>query len=609
MYNEVKKFPKRVLDHISQGLPITAHNAEFEKWLFDFVVAPDYGFDAPAITQWRCSMAMSLASGFAGGLDTATHQIGLTDGKHKAGTRLIKEYCAPGFLTAFKQGDAELMREYCIGDVDLMRLLVQSCRPLTDDEWYEYHLNMRINERGLPIDALFCDQALGYANEVADDANHHISNLTGGVMTKSTQRTARDEWLFPKLTEHQMRLLEVHKKGEKKLSLDSDHRQYLLNCEDLDPDARELLDYINDAGSAALKKYSVAHHQNVRGRVHNTFLWNGAGRTGRFSGKGMQPHNFRRDVFGDNHAEALIADIKQQKEIDNPATTLARLLRAMIKSDKGLYWVDWSAVEGRVAAWAAQSTWGEVKLDLYREGRDVYVVTTSKMFHITEAEVDSDLRQSGKIAELSLQFGGGTGALIGMAKNYGVHFGQDEAQSIVDRWRLTNPWATAIWAEYQKAIDMAVKNPDHSFDAGRVTLQSDGERFLWMRLPSGRLLAYPFPKMENYFTPWDEERFGPTFQTHFQPAAGEPPLRNYARGALLFQNSVQAIAADLLREALIEADLGGLTIVGHVHDEIIGEGPETDGETLNKIMLEMPDWAKGLPLATGGVKYGTRYGK
>ena len=114
--------------------------------------------------------------------------------------------------------------------------------------------------------------------------------------------------------------------------------------------------------------------------------------------------------------------------------------------------------------------------------------------------------------------------------------------------------------------------------------------------------------MENYFTPWDEERFGPTFQTHFQPAAGEPPLRNYARGALLFQNSVQAIAADLLREALIEADLGG-TIVGHVHDEIIGEGPETDGETLNKIMLEMPDWAKGLPLATGGVKYGTRYGK
>ena len=62
----------------------------------------------------------------------------------------------------------------------------------------------------------FCDAALTYTREVADDANEQISILTGGAMTKATQRNARDAWLFPKLTPYQMKLLEVYKKGEKK---------------------------------------------------------------------------------------------------------------------------------------------------------------------------------------------------------------------------------------------------------------------------------------------------------------------------------------------------------------------------------------------------------
>ena len=110
-------------------------------------------------------------------------------------------------------------------------------------------------------------------------------------------------------------------------------------------------------------------------------------------------------------------------------------------------------------------------------------------------------------------------------------------------------------------------------------------------------------------TPWGEERVGATFQSHFKPTAGEPPIRMHARGALLFQNSVQAVAADCLREALVEAHDEELNIVGHVHDEIIGVGPRSDGERLNKIMLTRPWWSDGLPLATGGVKSGMRYGK
>ena len=601
-------FPKEVTDYIATGGPITAHNAEFERHLFEWVIGPDYGFDAPKLTQWRCSLVQALANGFPAGLDAGAVAVGLPYRKHAQGTRLLNEYCKTGHLKEFKPGDAELMRDYNVSDVEVMRALVKVLRPISDAEWEEYHLNCRINERGIPVDVPFCEAALAYTHEVADDANRAISDLTDGMMTKSTQRKARDAWLFPRLTADQMKLLEVYKKGEKKISLDQDHRGYLLGCDDLDPGARELLEYINNAGSSALKKFAVAAHTQVAGRVHNTFVWNGAGRTGRFSGKGLQPHNIRRDVFEDDEAQALIARVIAKDELDGPAETMARLLRAMVYSEKGLYWVDWSAIEGRVAPWLSHRPAGERKLDLYRQERDVYVVTASDMFGVAEDDVGSELRQSGKIAELSLQYGGGANALIGMAKNYGVTFSQEEGKDITFKWRAVNPWATEIWSDYDAAIENAVLNPGVEFEVGRVTYLSD-EAYLWCRLPSERILAYPRPRRELYTTPWGEERVGVTFQTHFKPAAGEDPIRLHARGALLFQNTVQAVAADCLREALLEADDAGLGIIGHVHDEIIGEGPPEDGEKLNEIMLQLPWWADGLPLATGGVTTGERYGK
>lgn len=608
-HNSFTPFPQKVIDHFLSGGLVMAHSAAFEMHIFNLVLARTHKTRPPDLGQWRCSTAMALANGFAGGLDALAAGLDLHHRKHADGTRLIKEYCCPGHLTQFKPGDADRMKQYNIDDVEVMRAAVKCLRPLTDEEWEEYALNCRINDRGLPIDVAFCDAALGYTHEVMDDANRQISELTGGLMTKATQRNARDEWLFPKLTAPQMKLLEVYKKGVKKISLDQDHRRYLLECEDLDYDARRLLEYIDNAGSSALKKFAVAAHQHVAGRVHNTFLWNGAGRTGRFSGKNLQPHNIRRDVFNPVEAEALIKDIREGFEIDAPADTMARLLRAMIASDEGLYWVDWSSIEGRVAPWLSNTGSGIKKLDLFREGRDIYVVTAADMFGVPESEVDNDFRQSGKIAELSLQFGGSHNALIGMAKNYGITFEEEDARDIVTKWRRANPWAEQIWAEYDTAITQAVLHPGVDVPVGRVIFHSDGHNFLWCRLPSERLLSYLKPKFEAYMTPWGEERIGATFQSHFKPAAGEPPIRVHARGALLFQNTVQAVAADCLREALVLADEDGLAIVGSVHDEILGIGPRSDGELLNKIMLEQPWWADGLPIATSGVKSGKRYGK
>jgi len=195
-----------------------------------------------------------------------------------------------------------------------------------------------------------------------------------------------------------------------------------------------------------------------------------------------------------------------------------------------------------------------------------------------------------------------------MARGYGVVFEDHEASDIVSRWRRANPWAEDIWSDFDKAIARAVLQPGDETVAGRLSFMVQ-DKYLWCQLPSERMLAYPRPLWEDYETPWGEERRGATFQMSMTPAVGEPPLRRHARGALLFQNAVQATAADILREALLAADDAGLDIILSIHDEIVGVGPYSDGEKLNEIMLRQPAWAVGLPLATGGVSSGRRYGK
>ena len=601
-------FPREIIDHIDAGGIVWAHNASFERHLFEFVICPDYGFDPPHPRQWRCSMVAATTCGYPGGLDAVAEALSARFRKHKAGTRLLNTYCKPGFSTEWMFDDRNLMAEYVKDDVATMRAVIPCLRPLTDYEWREYALNEKINDRGITVDVDLCFKAQGYAGELAEDAADTLSTLTGGTMTKHTERKSRDAWLLPRLTPHQSKLLEVYKKGEKKMSLDEDHRGYLLECDDLDDGARQLLEAINDAGSSALKKYSVAYYQHVDGRVHNTIQFNGA-QTGRYAGRVIQPHNFKKDRKETPRAdmEALIETIRNQQHLDRPNFQMGQVMRGMVHHPDGLAWVDWSQIEARVAPWLSAKPSGDEKLDLFRTGQDIYTVAAARMFGLSIPKVDKNLRQIGKVAELSLQFGGGSGALQSMARNYGQSFDDDTAQIIVRKWRGANPWATEIWADYDKAIDAAVRHPGEEYHAGRVSFISDGANYLWSVLPSGRLLAYPKPLIEDYETPWGEERRGVTFQTHFKPASGAPPLRNHLRGALAFQNGTQATAADILRESLIEADEAGLEIALHVHDEIVIYGGADEGDQLNEIMLTEPWWADGLPIETGGVETGTRW--
>ena len=259
---------------------------------------------------------------------------------------------------------------------------------------------------------------------------------------------------------------------------------------------------------------------------------------------------------------------------------------------------DWSAIEARVTPWASADPQAEAVLDVFRQGRDIYKREAAGIYRIPEESIgdESEERQIGKVAILSLGFGGSVGAFSAMGRNYGVIMAESDSRRIVDAWRRANPWAVRYWGKLEEAYRRAMRHPGHEVPVGRVTYLYDGQH-LWYALPSGRILCYPFARFED-----DEITY---LKAAWKPAADakEWPRARLWRG-LACENITQAIAHDLLRHSLRQLP----ETVLHVHDEIVLETDNPDPEYLRNIMCTAPDWAAGLPLKAG-VKVMTRYGK
>jgi DNA polymerase len=240
-------------------------------------------------------------------------------------------------------------------------------------------------------------------------------------------------------------------------------------------------------------------------------------------------------------------------------------------------------------------------LDVFREDRDIYVETAESM--------NMDDRQIGKVAVLSLGFGGAVGAFQAMAKNYGVTIGDGEAQIIVNRWRKANPWAREFWSALELATVKALRKPSEVFTAGKI-------KYIYMPhilggtlfciLPNDTVIQYPYARLENG---------GVTcMKASVKPKADSkdewPRMRLW--GGFLAENVTQATSSCLLRELLQDMVVDELPVVMHVHDEVVLEVPDAEVEeilvTVQEYMEMVPDWAEGLPLKAVPEVF-ERYGK
>lgn len=583
-----------------------AHNADFERLLFDYVICNDFGLPAIRLTRWRCSSARAMAHGLPGSLMDLCKALDLPIKKMPEGTRLINTYCVPGHRTDWKEGDKSLMADYCDTDVATMRQACSVLRELEDYEWEQYHTVARINDYGVPVDIEFAKAALEYANEIREDVSAQMDKLTEGRIRKATERKQRDLWLRERLTPEQLELITVVKNDQPKIKFDEYHRNLLGSLPDLMPEVYRYIELVAQAGGSTISKYKSMVNHHVDGRVHGSLVWSGAGATGRLSSRTLQLQNMRNDAF--DEPEPLIEQIISGVAVDSPADTLGRLIRSAIGFGTGVTYSDYAQIEARVLPWLSADADAEFVLDVFRQKRDIYTENAVKMFGLPDATaVTKDLRQAAKVAVLACGFGGAKNALKAMAKMYGMNFTDDKAQDIVYKWRDANPWATRLWKGLNDACRDAVSTPLKVTAYGRLKFMFDGRDWLWMKLPSGRCLAYFKPKFELVTLPWGDESYEVTcLWGAGKPKAGESWPRRNLSPVVLTENATQAAAADIMREAIVRAHKQGIKVLFSVHDELVVEGNCVD--EVHACMVTPLTWADGLPI-DAETKFSLRYGK
>ena len=319
------------------------------------------------------------------------------------------------------------------------------------------------------------------------------------------------------------------------------------------------------------------------------------------SGRHIQLQNLPQ-----NHMEELDSARQLVKEgdaaslemlFDNLPQVFSELIRTAIIAPEGktLIVADFSAIEARVIAWVAGENW---KLQAFKEGKDLYCSTASAMFGVPVEKhgVNGDLRQKGKIAELACGYGGSVGAL----KAFGaVEMGlkESELDSIVQSWRSANPNIVKLWWAVGNAALTLIKHRCGVLVINHKLKMSYQQDKLLIQLPSGRLLVYPEASIgENKFGGETMTYKGLNSVTHQWEY-----IDTY--GPRLVENIVQAIARDLLTEAILRIQKNpDCQIVAHVHDEIIIEA-DPDKVTLDdmvKAMCELPEWGEGLILNAAG---------
>jgi DNA polymerase len=582
-------FPKRVRDH--KGL-IYAHNAAFERLIFWYVLQINFELE-----QFYCTATQARANCAPGSLEDVGRFAGASMKKDHRGAQLIRALCVPPF-----KDDAALMAElvqYCEQDVRAMRAVSQSLRPLSDEELEDYHVNEKINDRGVLVDVHLARAAISYAATELADIQSIVRTVTNGAIT-SVRSPKMREWVKERLSTEHLKLMEIE---DGKYSIDKRVRANLLAVEDLPPDVAEVIQCADDLWASSVAKFSRLQELADVGdsRVRGAFVFAGGSATGRASSYGAQVHNFTRKCARD--PESVRASMVQGHPIvpqfgKRVTDVLKGMLRPAIIPAKGksLVVADWAQIEARMTPWLSGR--GDDVLDVFRSGRDIYIREAAAMYKIPESEVTSDQRQIGKVAILACGFGGGIGAFSAMGRAYGLTMTESDAQRTVDAWRRANQWAVRYWQELETGYMIAMRNKGREIVAGRVTYLFDSQH-LWYALPSGRILCYPYAKLEEDGISYAKAAWKPAAD------AREWPRARLWRG-LACENITQACANDVLRYALRALD----DVVLHVHDEIVIETdqPETVTERLRQVMCTPPPWAQGLPL-DAEISTMARYGK
>lgn len=618
-----EKFPWTIAAAVGHDDVIfAAHNANFEFLIWNFVCAPKYGWPKLPLRKLDCTMVRAYSMGLPGSLEMAAKAVGMPYEKDMHGHRIMLQLCKPRKVYAdgnydwwnvedsTKQLDIrekyEILYRYCKQDIIVERELDKRLLPLSESERELWFLDQKINFRGIHLDEQAAHKAITIVKSEQKKYNYSIKQMTKGAVNTANSHIALKNW--------------INTYG---FDCDSVCKADVLEMLEgkLPNKVRNVLLLRQEASRSSTAKLNrMLTGKSYDSRVRGCFQFYGAASTGRWAGRRIQLQNLKRPDITQSEIEDIMARLVTASQEDatdylnifhgSAIKPISSCIRAMLTAGPGkkLICVDFTAIEGRVLAWLA----GEEKtLNIYRSHGKIYEHTASQIYKVPISEIfqKDPRRLIGKVATLALGFQGGVGAFQSMAKQYFIKITDKQAEEIRDQWRLENPNVKQYWYDLERVAIAAVQSPGQKFvcgPQGRQVIFLMRGSFLFCRLPSGRAICYPYPKIRPTKTPWGEIKNA----LNYKGIIYGKFVTRVAYGGLIAENITQATARDLLAEALFRFEKNNYPVIMHVHDEIVAEVDQGFGTTneAEDIMCELPLWATDLPIKAAGWT-GERYRK
>ena len=579
--------PKEIVKALSEkSITKWAYNANFERVaLSRFLGMPTGQYLDPV--GWKCSMVWAATLGLPMGLAKVGEVLALDKQKMSEGRGLIYKFCKPDKKTGLRvmpeefPEDWETFRRYNIKDVETEMGIQKMISPFpcSDELWQEYWTDQQINDRGVEVDLTLARNAVAMDAEISENLMEKMRSLTGIDNPISTSQL--DMWL----REHGCDMVSLGKKDVAQVIEETD-----------DPLIRKVLSLRLLISKSSVKKYTKMLDATCSdGRARGMFQFYGALRTGRFAGRLLQLQNLPQ-----NHIEniGLVRELARRGDLealsvmfDSVPDILSQLIRTAFVAREGSRFIvaDFSAIEARVIAWLAGEDW---RMKAFAEGKDIYCASASAMFGVPVVKhgINGELRQKGKVAELACGYGGSVGALKAFGADK-MGLTETEMQSIVDNWRASSPRIVQLWWNVDRAIKQTLEDGTTHRTHGLMFSLQKG--ILFIRLPSGRSLAYVKPRLID----------GKITYEGVSSNKGWARLESY--GPKFVENITQAISRDLLLNAMKQVGPDA-RICMHIHDELVIEADSSVKlDDICQKMAQVPEWAEGLLLRADG--YETKF--
>jgi DNA polymerase len=572
------------------------HNYEFDGLVLEHVLVPRHGFLPIPLEIQHCTQRLALANAYPAELDLLAQALGLPYRKDPEARKAMlavsrprpqqKRKATTGPVFDEDPAKLQLVYERCRLDVITTRAVWQSpkLKPLSATERNYFLQDAAINARGPRLDRTFATAAMELAIRERTAINVRLQELTHGTISSVNQ--------------NQRFLTAVNARGHNATTMNKRSVTQIL-AHKPDTYIRELLELRQAGARAAVNKFKrmLAYASPTDDRMRGTLRIYGAG-PGRWVGLGPQLQNLKRN---DSNLPLSVVDSIRNGDrsglarFGNPLALLGDLSRAALCAGAGMELKsgDFSAVESVTLAWLSGEGW---KLVAYQ--------TFQRTGHKpAEAEISTAERQIGKAGDLASGFGGSVGAWRRIVPHDPRTDG--EIGALIKQWRAAHPAIKKFWADLGRAIRVAIRTGQPILVAPPpqppiVAAFSDGD--LTLTLPSGRAITYPEAKL----VPSKYEDAPPDVQ-FLDNARGQWKAYRGWFGTFT-ENVVQGVARDLLAAAIERFEVRNLNVVHHCHDEVTIEVPVgslSDAEFL-EILLKLPPWAEGLPLA-GKVHSGPHY--